>query len=66
MSVLSSNLSKTAKLSTSEIYLNDQLVTLTAYNISGYTYFKLRDVGAVLNFEVEWNGAANTIEITTD
>ena len=46
-------------------------VGLTAYNINGNNYFKLRDLAALLNgtqaqFQVGWNDAARTITLTTD
>ena len=49
----------------STVYLDDKLITLTAYNIGGNNYFKLRDIGQSLNFAVEWDGAKNTILIDT-
>lgn len=56
---------KSAQLSTAGIYLNGEEVALTAYVIDGRTYFKLRDLGAAINFGVKWDGAANTINIDT-
>ena len=38
-------------------------VQLTAYNIGGNNYFKLRDIGAAFDFGVEWDGAQNSIVI---
>jgi hypothetical protein len=52
-----------AKLSTSTIYLDGKEVKLTAYLINGNNYFKLRDVAAVINFGVTWDGVTNTIGI---
>lgn len=56
---------KSAQLSTAKIYLNGKEVTLAAYVIDGRTYFKLRDLGAAINFGVGWDGAANAINIST-
>lgn len=56
---------KTAQISTSTIYLDGQPVSLLAYNIGGNNYFKLRDVGQTLDFNVTWDGARNTIIIDT-
>jgi hypothetical protein len=50
---------------TSRIYLDGKEVSFTAYNIEGNNYFKLRDIGAVFNFGVDWDGARNTIAIDT-
>ncbi|MGG1597937.1 stalk domain-containing protein [Paenibacillus naphthalenovorans] len=52
-----------AKLSTSTIYIDGKEVELTAYLINGNNYFKLRDVAAVIDFGVTWDGATNTIRI---
>ncbi|MCL1829518.1 MAG: hypothetical protein FWG32_08520 [Oscillospiraceae bacterium] len=38
---------------------------LTAYNIDGNNYFKLRDIGLLFDFGVEWDGENNTIVIDT-
>lgn len=58
-------LKKTTTLSTSTIYLDKAPVQLAAYTINGNNYFKLRDIGQALNFDVSWNGLANTIVIDT-
>lgn len=52
------------------ITVNGAPVSIGAYAIDGYNYFKLRDIAAVLNqtgsqFEVGWDGAANSISLTT-
>ena len=49
----------------SKVYINGKEVQFTAYNIDGYNYFKLRDIGKALNFGVLWDGANNTIRIDT-
>ena len=38
-------------------------VTLQAYNINGYNYFKLRDLAELIGFEVGWNNATKTVNI---
>ncbi len=57
--------SKTATLTTSRVLLNALDQALTAYNIGGSNYFKLRDIGRALNFSVVWNAGAGQIEIDT-
>jgi|GEM_PF-5187870 len=47
----------------SAIYCGDQKLDLSAYNINGNNYFKLRDVLAVFDISVSWDGRANTIYI---
>lgn len=37
----------------------------TAYNINGNNYFKLRDIGELFEFEVDWDGANNCVIIDT-
>ncbi len=54
---------KTATLSTSSIYLDDNPVKLTAYTINQNNYFMLRDLGKLLDFGVEWDGKNNTVAI---
>lgn len=48
---------------TSVIYLDGVEIALTAYNIDGNNYFKLRDLGEALNFEVDWDSVNKTIVI---
>lgn len=40
-------------------------ITLTDDNGSGYTYFKLRDLGQAIGFDVTWDGEAGVIVIDT-
>jgi len=56
---------KTAMPTSSDIFLDGKQIVLTAYNIGGYNYFKLRDMGRVLDFGVDWDEARNTIVIDT-
>jgi hypothetical protein len=41
-------------------------VALSAYNIGGYNYCKLRDMGRALRFGVKWDAAAKSVMIATD
>jgi hypothetical protein len=56
---------KTAIPTTSKITLDGKEVSFTAYNIGDNNYFKLRDIGAALDFGVTWDGENNTIVIDT-
>lgn len=56
---------KDAKLTKSGIYINGAEVQLTAYNIGGNNYFKLRDVAKAINFGVNWDGKLNMIGLDT-
>jgi len=49
----------------SKILLDGNAVQLTAYNIEGNNYFKLRDIGAAFNFGVDWDAELQTISIDT-
>ncbi len=51
---------------TSTIYLNGDIVELTAYTINDNNYFKLRDLGEALGFNVSWDNEAETIVIASD
>ena len=55
-----------AKPTASKIPLDGRDVTLTAYNIAGNNYFKLRDIGQAFDFGVEWDGKNNTISINNE
>ena len=56
---------KAANPTDSKILLNGAEVSLTAYNIGGNNYFKLRDVGQAFDFGVGWDNATKTITIDT-
>jgi hypothetical protein len=56
---------KAATITSSTVYIDGVQANLTAYNIGGNNYFKLRDIGKALNFSVTWDGTANTISIDT-
>jgi hypothetical protein len=56
---------KEAKLTKSKIFLNGEEVQFTAYSIGGNNYFKLRDIGKVIDFAVTWDGDLNMIGVDT-
>lgn len=56
---------KQASLTTAKLYLDGKELKLTAYNIDGNNYFKLRDVAKAFDFGVAWDGAANSIGLDT-
>ena len=47
------------------VYVNDTRVYPTAYNIAGNNYFKLRDIGKMVGFGVDWNDETQTVEISS-
>ena len=62
---VSSSTSASASVSSATVSLDGTKVSLTAYNISGNNYFKLRDVASALNFGVTYDSTTSTIVIDT-
>lgn len=56
---------KVASATQSKIYIDNTEVQLTAYNIGGNNYFKLRDIGKAIDFSVVWDGTLQQIKIGT-
>ncbi|MEA4972424.1 hypothetical protein SDC9_113391 [bioreactor metagenome] len=42
---------------------NEKYENLSAYNIDGFTYYKLRDIGEILNFSCTWDAETNSVII---
>lgn len=60
------NESKEAKTSVQTLYINgEKNSSLGAYNIDGYNYFKLRDLGGALGFTVDYDETSRTMLILT-
>lgn len=55
----------TALPSSQPIYVDGQRISMTAYNIGGNNYVKLRDIGKAVNFGVIYDAAANSVYITS-
>lgn len=55
----------TAKPSTHAVRIDGQPVTLEGYNINGSNYYKLRDIGAAVDFGVDYDAATATVLIDT-
>ena len=53
----------TAEPTWQNIYVDGEQVSMTAYNIAGNNYVKLRDIGQQVGFNVYW---ANGVQIDTD
>ena len=51
-----------AAISNQAIYVDGRQVSLTAYQIGGNNYVKLRDVGEAVGFNVYWDGRAVQVE----
>jgi len=65
LAVANNPTTQTAKLSTSTIYFNGTPVEVTAYTINGNNYVKLRDIAAMVNFEVYYDSETKAIHIYT-
>lgn len=57
---------QTAGYNNSRIFMDGSEIILTAYRINGSNYFKLRDLGKVMNFGVNWNSTTQSIDIQTN
>jgi lysophospholipase L1-like esterase len=55
--------SGTAVQSTQSLYINGKEASLTAFNIGGSNFFKLRELGTALNFAVMYDEATRTMQI---
>ncbi|MBE7015589.1 MAG: hypothetical protein E7417_02060 [Ruminococcaceae bacterium] len=65
--VVNSYASKTEpQISNQKIFVDGKLTTFMAFNIDGNNYIKLRDLGEVFDFAVNWNESVQTIEINTN
>lgn len=51
--------------STQKIFVNGIVNSLETYNIGGNNYVKLRDVGILVDFSVEWDGTNKRVLIDT-
>lgn len=47
------------------IYVNDKETAITAYNINGSAYFKIRDIADATGFTIEWDNSTQTINLIT-
>ncbi len=57
---------KNALLSTATLRLNGEEIAPMAYNINGNNFFKLRDLGEAIGFDVQWDETNKTIVIFTE
>lgn len=52
-----------ARPSSQPIYVDGQRVDMTAYNIGGSNYVRLRDIGRAVDFGVTYDAATNSVHI---
>ena len=55
-----------ANPSSQKFYLDDQKISLQAYEINGSNYVKLRDIGEAVDFGVAYDAATNAVRISPD
>lgn len=48
------------------IYVDGAEKELMGYNINGNTYFKIRDIGDMVGFSVDWDGGAQAVILRTE
>jgi len=58
--------SSTCVVSTQPFIVNNIVRSVSAYNIGGNNFFKLRDLGSLLGFDVSYNAGTNTVSIDTE
>lgn len=54
-----------ASLTTASVWLGGAQLDLTAYQIAGNNFFKLRDLAAALDFGVTWEAETGTVQISS-
>ena len=52
-----------ATISNQPIYVDSQRVSMTAYNIGGNNYVRLRDIGRAVDFGVAYDATTNSVHI---
>ena len=62
---LPSNAAKTAKESKASVFKDGNKADYTGYNISDNNYYKLRDIGKAIGFDVDFDNASSTVLVKT-
>ncbi len=57
---------ETANPTSQTVYVDGRQVTPEVYTINGNNYFKLRDLGELVNFKVAYDSATQSVNLTTD
>ncbi|MCR4907180.1 MAG: copper amine oxidase N-terminal domain-containing protein [Clostridiales bacterium] len=63
--VIGEDKSATCVLSRQSLKINGEAVALTAYNLGGNNFFGLRDLGAALGFNVDYDAETRTMIVTS-
>jgi hypothetical protein len=64
--VIGADKASSAVPSTQSLYIDGKLASLSAFNIGGNNFFKLRDLGTALKFNVNYDDATRTMLITSN
>lgn len=48
------------------VYVDDEEKEVLSYNINGNTFFKIRDIGDMVGFNVDWDGEEQAVIIRTE
>ncbi|MBQ7624761.1 MAG: hypothetical protein IJS65_05770 [Clostridia bacterium] len=59
------DMSRTAVKSPQSLVINGKKVALSAFNIGGNNFFKLRELGEALNFDVDYEERTATMKVTS-
>jgi len=57
---------ETANPTSQTVYVDGQQVTPEVYTINGNNYFKLRDLGELVNFKVAYDSTTQSVNLTTN
>jgi hypothetical protein len=55
----------TAQVSPQKLMVDGMNVDIVAYNIEGYNFFRLRDLAAIIDFNIDYNPADGVITVAT-
>ena len=55
-----------AELTNADIFIDGKKASLSGYEIDNSNFFRLRDLGEALDFEVDWDNHSQTVIITTN
>lgn len=66
LGILWETITAKAYSSSAKVFLEDEVLPLTTYNINGSNYFSLRDLGRAFDIGVRWDAEENAVRIDTD
>ncbi len=54
-----------AQQTTTKLYIEDREILIAGVNISGYNYYRIRDIASIFDFGITYNSSENAIVIST-